>query len=42
MGYIPSENDDMEEGKAAIFNREIAALSFPLWYKSRFTVQKPE
>jgi hypothetical protein len=43
MGYIPSRNADMEEGKAAVFfNREIAALSYPLWYMCRFTGQKPD
>jgi hypothetical protein len=39
IGYIPSGNTDTEENQAAVFNREIAPLGYPLWYLSRFTAQ---
>jgi len=41
-GMIPTGNADTPEGKAAVYNGEVAALAYPLWYMSRFTDEMPD
>ncbi|MGD8406208.1 MAG: ABC transporter substrate-binding protein [Anaerolineales bacterium] len=35
--FIPGGNADTPEGRAAVWNGDVAALAYPLWYMSRFT-----
>jgi arabinosaccharide transport system substrate-binding protein len=41
-GFIPTGNADTDEGKAAVYQGEVAALAYPLWYMSRFTDEMPD
>jgi len=42
LAFIPTGNADTEEGKAAVFNGDVAAVAYPLWYMSRFTDAAPD
>jgi len=42
IGFIPTNNADTPEGKAAVLNGDVAALAYPLWYMNRFTDEMPD
>lgn len=42
LAFIPTGNADTPEGKAAVFNGDVAAVAYPLWYMSRFTDEAPD
>lgn len=41
-GFIPGGNADTPEGRVAVWNGDVAALAYPLWYMSRFTDEAPD
>ena len=42
LAFIPTGNADTPEGKAAVWNGDIAAVAYPLWYMNRFTDEAPD
>lgn len=42
LAFIPTGNADTPEGKAAVYNGDVAAVAYPLWYMSRFTDEMPD
>lgn len=42
LAFIPTGNADTPEGRAAVYNGDVAAVAYPLWYMSRFTDEMPD
>ncbi|HCS38398.1 MAG TPA: ABC transporter substrate-binding protein [Anaerolineaceae bacterium] len=43
LAFIPTGNaDTIDGGRAAVYNGDVAAVAYPLWYMNRFTDEMPD